>query len=316
MNVTNMQKFCLGGDSSVGALSVALTTLEACLPKSLPVYRRLQSGDFTEHSWLLLAGLHDGHHCPPCPRSAWLIAFVDSTYLPETEAWPFGSWDGEGAIDDHMHAATLALVGALTVTCKELKGEHGSDMYMRWGAVHEQTFELLNTRNMIVREGSVAPDKAHLFLRDELPPAPTNRQPKGVHWGKLKSNANFDLARSKSPIDRERSALAKRPNCALFQDTKPVAWVFFGADASPTALHVVEQHRRQRLAEAVVAEILRANMSRFSRPKGVTQVHVYVAENNDEGKMFFSTLGWSPLCYTYWFTVDLSRAMLAANTSG
>ncbi|KAK3671245.1 hypothetical protein LTR78_008880 [Recurvomyces mirabilis] len=256
-----------------------LDILRPHLPYSLPLYRRLQLGRFFESSVILsnlrkedirLNVLPPGQGERPgvdvkgnegwrsqsgrddALLKHWVIAFVDRSSRPETEAWMFGTWEAgsvtnqSGEEEEKIKALVEGVVRATArlplppsihqqgPTTAFKQDSHGRDdkdsigftrtdyashttnkNITLWGAIHTQTAHLLQTLGVVPPEFKAGAVANHTFIFDvaSMPTPPD--LPKDLYWGTL-SPTHFPLVRSRTPIPRQEKTMAVLPNLAIF----------------------------------------------------------------------------------------------------
>ena len=317
-----------------------LSILRQHLPRSLPLYRRLQFGRFFDAT-CLLTNVPPGSSTPT--DSPWFFAFVDRSCRPETEVWLVGSWEVEDTTALHERSAVDGMVKDLVLEIKNLGlptsihqdvldakakeieritngiqlskenygGHMSDDNIMLWGAIHERSVPVFDRLGLLTRRfvAGVTPNYAFIWDVDALPPA--KELPSGLRWGKLKSE-HFALVRSRTQIPRQDRTLAELSSVGIFtvDDNRLVSWAFVGLDASLTTLHVEEDWRGRGLAKALTTKLFKEKMDMFWEPGMPKLAHGYVINGNKESEMMCRSLGGRADWQVYWLRVDLVKALV------
>ena len=335
--------------------SRALDLLRSYLPTSLPLYRRLQFGRFFEDSVLFFASAHirsdkdeslddaivKSHDKP------WMLAFVDRTCRPETEAYFFGSWEASPPpSDDTAHWQTIQqLLSDFVQACKRLKvpkslhqdvldaqaaqlqqpndtdsvgysradfGGHAANTnIMLWGAIHQNTAGVLDRLGILATEYKSGMVPNHTFVFDVASLAPATPLPEGLRWGVVVPE-HFPLIKSRTQIPRQDRTMAVLQSLAIYptgpdEGSAPVAWAFVGLDGSLTTLHVEAEWRGKGLAKAISTKLFKDKMSNFWENGEKQLAHGYVIAGNKPSEATCRSLGAKREWECYWLRVDLSK---------
>lgn len=343
--------------STTNPLALALQKLKPHLPTSLPLYRRLQFGRFFAATTLLTNLDHsatpsseangtnadDAGNTAEEEKSPWLIAFLDRSCRPETEAWLFGSWESSPHPPSPEQQAKIdELLTSLVQTMKimplpksihhdpstdestaadknndrdnagfsrnDYAGHANDANVMLWGAVHERTVTMLDRLGFVTKRfktGMVA-NRTFVFDVDSLARYDQRPLPEGLEWGEL-GRKDFALVRSRTQIPRQDRTLAVLPNVGVFSTStgEALAWAFVGLDASLTTLHVEKGYRGKGLAKAVTTKLFLEKMDGFWEEGLRRLAHGYVIDGNKESEGMCRSLGGRSEWMCYWVRVDL-----------
>ncbi|WPH02524.1 Hypothetical protein R9X50_00538900 [Acrodontium crateriforme] len=328
----------------------ALQTLKPRLPTSIALYRRLQFGRFLPTTRLLtnlvLSDPDAGTDADSRSEwdDAWVLAFVDRSCRPETEAWVYASWEDEVELSSESEqtqtqmqdALILALIRAVQnlnptpkatealrkVTSDNLSngtdaagysradyaGHMSNANVMLWGAVHERTSQVLRRVSALAEQFAsvMAKNFSFVWIVDEM--AEPKALPEEMRWGELERR-HLGLVRSRTQIPRQEGTLAVLPNQAIFTSTgeEPIAWAFAGLDGSLTSLHVEEPYRGKGLAKSLTTKLFRDKMECFWEDGVVRQAHGYVTVGNVASQRMCEGLGGKSDWECYWLRVDLGK---------
>lgn len=327
------------------ACTAALRLLEPHLPQSLPLYRRLQFGQWSSAARLLSSVDFTTEPNVSSTSQPWVLAFVDRDQRPETECWVFSSW--ETATDVHDSSAQQdALIKALVATMHDLstsstdkevletqaaaeqamsegkdhgglsRSDYASHManpnIMLCGSVHSKTVEVMQRTKTLADEFTktlLVPNHNYILPIATLPPA--RDLPPHLRWGEVKPE-HFALVRSRTQIPRQDRTLAILPSLAIFPSgsDQPISWAFVGLDGSLTTLHVEPEYRGKGLAKAITAKLFREKMGAFKEPHGtpVKVAHSVVIVGNEASSRVAQSLGGRSDWEIYWVRIDLGKA--------
>ncbi|KAH7060571.1 hypothetical protein B0J12DRAFT_649330 [Macrophomina phaseolina] len=145
--------------------------------------------------------------------------------------------------------------------------------------------------------------------------------PKGLRWGRIASDEEIALVRSRTAIPKTHATLRVLPSVAVFPERgraegekvedeeaqMPVAWAFLAVDGSLSTLHVEPEYRGKGLAKAMGRKLFRDGLVAFGDElDGLA--HADVALENKESNGVCKSLGgidegW----HVYWVRIDLER---------
>jgi GNAT superfamily N-acetyltransferase len=131
----------------------------------------------------------------------------------------------------------------------------------------------------------------------------------GLQFGKLTTEAHFDLSRSRTIIPRRNVTLRRLGNVAIFPSeagdsqgaTQPIAWAFFGPEGALASLHVEPQYRGRGLAKAVGAKLL----EEYKQSDG--WAHADVGVSNEQSAGVCKALGGHESWVAWWIRVLLEE---------
>jgi hypothetical protein len=316
----------------------ALDALRPHLPTSLPLYRRLQFGHFTNTSTILTNldfGKHDRQgifHADAQGRD-WLISYVDRSCRPETEALIFANWEtathGEAASEDQESQMTL--MNAFAREAKRLPlppSQHpevadsmaASPGDITFGAVHERTAAMMRRARVLhvpvlPNDGISIPFGMFIFrlggqhAEDQDTVRTDEGLTTGLRWGHLEP-AHLAIVRARTPYPRLERTMAIMPNVGIFSDGQedPIAWALIGLDGSLTSLHVEADWRRRGLGVLTAQKMFRDGMEVFwanDEASGPRFAHAYVAKGNIASEKLLHSakgaLGWN----VHWIHTNL-----------
>jgi hypothetical protein len=291
-----------------------LEALRPHLPTALSLYRRLQFGRFTAYSTIItnLEICQEGgteYQLQPVkqqPHHSWLVAYVDRSCRPETEAFIYGIWETEHG-SHRPKEEHIALMRTFAHEAKKLilpPSQHpevadswaASPGDITFGAVHEKTATIMREAGVLhvpvlPNDGISIPFGMYIFQverqsseDDEGEKAAGMGLPAGLRWGRLQS-AHLAIVRARQPYPRLERTMATMPDVALFSDGQddPIAWALIGLDGSLTSLHVEEDWRKRGLGVLVAQKIFHDGMAVFWKHSGASDplfAHAYVAEGN------------------------------------
>ncbi|KAH0544164.1 hypothetical protein FGG08_001609 [Glutinoglossum americanum] len=286
-----------------------LPHLQALLPNSLPLLRRLQSPHRTRHS-RVLASFPPASGTPPKCCAA---AYVDRSRAAETEAWIFSSLEvARGGSSEEQWEAEEQIVG-LVRGIKRLgvegcegddeRGEGSDPDILLVGSVHERVLRVLKSRGLV--HAQTGRHVKYVFNVADLPPQPP--LPTGFQFTVVEP-ADYALVLSRTHIPRKprtlkllRSIAITPPSSSASSSPQPVSWGFLGLDASLTSLHVEEEYRGLGLAKAMVVKLF--------REFGADELaHADVEEENKGSRgLCEKGLGGREGWMDYWVWVDLKE---------
>lgn len=193
-----MSEIC---EYSLDQVSNLIATLEAHLPTSLALYRRLQFQHFTSTSHIFSSLVPSDLEKRDSARASapWIAAYVDRSRRPETEVWIYGSWEHDanhdqaeaadllkslfakiravgltGTTDEPTRAGTVQEIktgsslskdSATKVGRGEYEGHLANPSIVLFGAVHEKTVELMRDVEVLSPEfvGADIPYRKYLI---------------------------------------------------------------------------------------------------------------------------------------------------------
>lgn len=350
---SDIRSYPLNASTSQETIGHALQILRPHIPVSLPLYRRLQAGRFFDATVLLtnldldasLKGdsctykdvTKDGHH--NTQDEPYLLAFVDRSCRPETEAYLFASWEiqdpssitaeQQDAIDSLIHNLLQAMrdlglpesihsqasandmeiaTDHLGLTVADYGSHAANPNIMLWGSIHERTVPILTRLNYIAPgfKTSLVPNHSFVWDVGQMQPLDQRALPEGLRWGQL-TPEHFALVKSRTQIPRQDKTLAVLPNLAIFETEtdRPVDWAFVGLDGSLTTLHTEQEWRGKGLAKMLTTKLFKEKMGRFWEEGVPRLAHGYVIDGNKESEGMCRSLGGVSEWQVYWLRVDL-----------
>lgn len=289
---------------------------------------RLEHGDFSEHSYLLLAGPFGQRSTEP-----WLIAFVDRSRRPETELYMLCSWEIENDVDPEASYKQLSAVfrrirrlglpesiheQGKVAAGTEIAAINHTNVVFTCGAIHESTYKIIKQHRWIstAYDGKEVPYRPYIFCNDSTPAV--KDLPDGLRWDKLRVQ-DYELVRSTSAIPRQGQTLMALISVAIFDDKtgEPAAWGFVGMEGSLSTLYVVPQHRGKGLGVTLCLRLLEKQFSRMAANERRLG-HSFIALDNQASiKTAQAAGGKAALYVAYWLRIDLDKVrvcqILSAN---
>ncbi|KAK3394087.1 hypothetical protein B0H63DRAFT_34953 [Podospora didyma] len=313
-----------------------LSALQAHLPFSLPLLRRLQfTRKFnnlcsTPSTHILYASPLDSN----AAQDHFAAAYVDLSNGPETECWLYTTLedhtettnpcavslslpDDEAALCDTLVQALLRRIRALDQQHddRDSDNSNNNDNKRRgtlvMGSLHEAV-----RRRMLAKLGvrmsktPIVPDHVEwdwcgkwLFRVEELRHADDEQQlPEGMSWDGV-TREDTVLVRARTKIPRQEETLLRLPSTVIRLDNgTPIAWAFMGLDGSLMTLHVEEEYRGQGLAKAIGCRLMRDHIKDYGED-GWRAADVMITNLQSQGvcKSIGGKLAWT----VSWAVVDL-----------
>jgi ribosomal protein S18 acetylase RimI-like enzyme len=296
--------------------STILTFLRPHLPKSLPLYRRIQSSRRTPESRIFASFSPDtaSNKIQPC----FCVAFIDRSLRPETELFLY-LYNKSGS-EPRACEECSAIVHSLLIKAAELQvtlrvlpipvtskyGAHLSNTNLLLaGAVEEETAQLIENMGLLDPNlpSMNSPYAKYIFRKENLPTQNRPKLPEGLRWGPLLEQEHLKLVISRTEIPRQIKTLAALASVGIFDEGtgKPIAWTFLSSDGSMSTLHVEEAWRGRGIAKSVATEILQQSMG----DEGFGRADV--ATDNDASRRVCESLGGKEESIIYWLRIDLNK---------
>lgn len=329
-------------DAQTSLLASALEILQPHLPESISLYQRLQFGHF-HYAATLISNLD--LLASPSTSQQWLLAFVDRSARPESQAWIFGSWDAKPASSGHVSRLetdeTLQdqLVLSLGKAVKSLgvpESAHqhfihdmasGADKatylssddriqmfdtsIVSCGGIPSTTTSILQRTGLVSHrfKSGTLPYRKYMFDLASMAGGNAARDlPAGLQWGPLETR-HYELIRDRIHVPRQDSTLAVMRSIGVFceQSDDPVAWSFLGLDGSVTSLFIEPRWRGKGLAKVMTAELLRGKMDSFWGRNDERLAHALVSVDNEASSRMCESLGGVDNGLVYRLRIDLSN---------
>jgi GNAT superfamily N-acetyltransferase len=312
-----------------------LSLLRSYLPYSLPLCRRIQSRHRSTHSQILASFLHNDDSLNiDAKNTCFVLAFVDRSVRPETEAWFFapGEMPSHGQIGascscfkeilrllNHVSNMPVPESGQAIANDTPLSSQHGSQTVLLCGAVSNIWARKLQETSLLSSEfPGLARPCALITLEKETVSKKCAQLtlPDNIRLGVISEPEHFELVRSRSDIPRQIATLKSIPSKAFFHTAGPqsdeqlVAWVFLGPDLSLSTLHVEPEWRRLGLGRMLASALLAES--------GGREILSYtcVFKSNAPSLFMFEKLGGSLLGECYWVRIDLNKVRENMTNSG
>ncbi|KAM4063531.1 acetyltransferase [Hirsutella rhossiliensis] len=288
-----------------------LELLTGYLPSSLSILRRLQfarrDAGTNPHARTIFTSDHGRlERGSPDPK-IFVVAHVDLFYNPNTQIFLYSSLESQNyetgyAQDQSEHEALLATTVESLV---RLRREGGSgERYPRrliLGSLHSDVRAILERTgriHLLPSRGSGIYDK-WLFQAQTLPRV-GSQLPEDMHWG-FATLSDCQMVVSRTHILRSPDLLIKLHNLMVkLQDLTPIAWAFLGIDGSIISLHCEESHRRNGLAKALAAKLLRESTNSHSGDKCDGWASADVSTDNGAGQSVCKSLNGQRMWSVSW----------------
>jgi ribosomal protein S18 acetylase RimI-like enzyme len=296
--------------------STILKILRSHLPKSLPLYRRIQSTRRTPESQIFASFSPEtaSTNIPSC----FCIAFVDRSLRPETELflYLYNKSDSEPQACEECSRILHALLmkaAELPVTLRELPipatskfGAHLSNTKLLLaGAVEEETAKIIENLGLLDPNlpSMNSPYAKYIFREENLPTQNIPELPDGLRWGRLVEQEHLELVVSRTEIPRQVKTLAALESVGVFDKGtgKPIAWTFLSSDGSMSTLHVEEAWRRRGIAKSLATKVVRQSMG----DEGFGRADIAV--DNDASRRVCESIGGKEESIVYWLRIDLNK---------
>ncbi|KAJ0160407.1 hypothetical protein CTA2_8011 [Colletotrichum tanaceti] len=256
--------------------------LEAHLPNSLPVLRRLQftrfKGGIRPTARIIFAS--DSSPLAAIPdrgtgsadkkndsSSSFAVAYLDFGSGQETQLFIYSTLeDADGAAvatDEEREAGERHIAAALDAVGR-VSREQQPDNRAYPGACLVGTLATA-TRDVMIRRGARVRPRADyeyekwLFRVEEIPDFHLDvvPLPEGATWASA-TERDCEVVISRTTIPRQVKTLMTFQSLVLkLADGTPIAWAFLGTDGSLSSLHCEPEYRQRGYAKALAARLLK-----------------------------------------------------------
>lgn len=279
-----------------------LPHLQAALPHSLPLLRRVQSA-YQPAPCAIYATFSP--HTDERP-AVWIAVYVDRTDPGTSDVWIYSSVDAQPVGDDgqpvEQRDVASAQLWALLRRAKMTPPM--GERILLVASVAPPTVALIRAMGVVLHTSSW---RKYLLA---LPPA--RELPPGFRFGRV-TDEHLPLVMSTSKIPRSANILRVCQNSAVFAEPSGngsssggqqiVAWGYLAVDGCLTTLYVLPEFRRKGLARAVSAQVLR---EAADSDEGYLS-HADVSEDNIESQGVCEALGGRHTGTVEWVRVDLEK---------
>ncbi|WYZ40809.1 hypothetical protein EsH8_IV_001150 [Colletotrichum jinshuiense] len=249
--------------------------LEAHLPHSLPVLRRLQftrfPGGMRPTARVIFASdtplpSSSGQDGSPAPRH-FTAAYLDFGSHIETQLFLYstledGGLEGDAEAREASEAqvdAALAAVARVSAEQPENRAYPGGCLV---GTLATATRDAMVRRGVRVEPRAVDQYEKWLFRVEELPDVDVVL-PDGAAWAPA-TEADCEVVISRTYVPRQVKTLMSFPSLVLkLQDGTPIAWSFLGTDGSLSSLHCEEPYRKRGYAKALATRLFKRSISEY-----------------------------------------------------
>lgn len=284
--------------------------LQAHLPYSLPVLRRLQHAKHKDgmppNARAVVVSSGDVLGSDQLASARFTAAYVDYGGGPDTQMWLFSTLEEVEKPSDADKAEYRLQIEELVRELVKLGKEYGKPTVYPGGLLLGSLHTAV--RDVLIDLGRAAPratgfyDK-WLFQAKGFPEndAPL---PDGMRW----DTASLDDCRivvSRTDIPRVAETLFRLQNLIIrIGDGTPIAWAFLGFDGSLCSLHCEEPYRRRGLAKALGAKLMRTGCGPYATD-GWTSADV--AASNAGSRGMCKSLNGEQHWEVSWMMIDITE---------